>query len=76
MNEIPDKLRNKQMAIESIKMTHQEAGKLGARALNTDIEKKRAAAKKAARTRMAKNPKVFNEMGIKGGSATHKRRKK
>jgi|GEM_PF-4829444 len=51
------------MTIEPKKMTVQEAGRLGAKVLNADPEKKKAAAKKAARTRLAKNPDVFKEMG-------------
>lgn len=52
--------------IENKKLNPSECGRLGARALNSDIEKKRAASKKAALTRMAKDPDVFKKMGVQG----------
>jgi hypothetical protein len=45
------------------KLTRSEAGKRGAEALNSDPHKKSAAAKKAAATRIAKNPNCFKDMG-------------
>jgi hypothetical protein len=45
------------------KITFSQRGKLGAKALNSDPAKKSAAAKKAAQTRIAKNPNCFIEMG-------------
>ncbi len=50
-------------------MSRSDAGKLGAKALNEDPQKKSAAAKKAAETRKKENPNVFREMGAKGGGA-------
>jgi hypothetical protein len=45
------------------KITFSQRGKLGAKALNSDPAKKSAAAKKAAQTRIAKNPNCFKDMG-------------
>jgi hypothetical protein len=45
------------------KPTHSERGRLGATALNSNPEKKQAAARKAAKTRLAKDPDVFKKMG-------------
>lgn len=50
-------LKNKKL------MSASERGKAGAAALNGDPEKKRAASRKAAQTRLAENPNVFREMG-------------
>jgi general stress protein YciG len=50
----------------------QQYGRMGAIALNSDPEKKAAAAKKAAATRLAKNPNIFREMGSKGGGSNKK----
>jgi general stress protein YciG len=47
--------------------TLKERGKLGAKALNSDPEKKKAAARKAAATRKAADPDVFKKIGSKGG---------
>jgi len=57
-------------------MSRSEAGRLGARALNQDPQKKSLAAKKAADTRKKVNPNVFREMGAKGGGAHGKPDKK
>jgi hypothetical protein len=56
-------------------MSRSEAGRLGARALNQDPQKKSAAAKKAADTRKKVNPNVFREMGARGGGAHGKGKK-
>jgi general stress protein YciG len=53
-------------------VTRSEAGRRGAQSLNSNPEKKRAAAKKAAETRKAHNPDAFREMGRLGGSHSHK----
>lgn len=45
------------------------AGRLGAKALNGDKEKKSAASRKAAQTRKALNPNCFSDMGRKGGAS-------
>lgn len=50
-----------------------ERGKLGAKALNSDPEKKREAARKAAATRKASDPNVFKKMGKKGGKNAAKK---
>jgi hypothetical protein len=58
-----------------VKLTSEERqkfGRMGAVALNSDPTKKAAAAKKAAATRLAKNPNVFREMGGKGGGSNKK----
>lgn len=51
------------MVKEMKKITYSQRSKLGAKALNSDPAKKSAAAKKAAETRIAKNPNCFVEMG-------------
>ena len=51
-----------------VKLSRSAAGRLGASALNNDVQKKSSAAKKAAATRKQNNPNVFREMGAKGGA--------
>lgn len=55
------------------KFTRAEVGRIGAIALNSDLKKKSAAAKKAARTRIKANPSCFVEMGKKGGGSNKKK---
>jgi hypothetical protein len=55
--------------------TRSEAGRLGAKALNSDKEKKSSATRKAAQTRKALNPDVFKEMGVLSGIAKKNRYK-
>jgi hypothetical protein len=50
-------------------ISRSDAGRLGAKALNSDPQKKSAAARKAAETRKKENPNVFREMGAKGGGS-------
>jgi hypothetical protein len=47
---------------EKKKINFTEIGRLGAIALNSDKEKKRAAARKAAETRKAKDPDIFKKL--------------
>jgi hypothetical protein len=56
--------------------TKSEAGRLGAKALNKDKEKKSAAARQAAQTRKARNPDCFKQMGALSGIAKKNRYKK
>lgn len=50
------------------KLSFSERGKLGAKALNSDIYKKTLAAKKGAQTKLKKDPGIFIKMGSLGGT--------
>lgn len=50
----------KNLTKDQKKATNSDAGRLGAFALNSDPDKKRAACIKAAQTRKAKNPNCFD----------------
>jgi general stress protein YciG len=53
-------------------MTKREAGRIGAAARhNKSKEEESAIAKKAAATRLKKNPSAFKDMGKLGGSRSH-----
>ena len=62
--------------LEIKKPTYSERGRLGAMAINSDPDKKRAAALKAAQTRKLKNPNVFKEMGLKGALISNNKNNK
>jgi general stress protein YciG len=50
-----------------MKMTKSEVARLGAQALNSDIEKKTEALEKAKRTNLARNPNYYRDIGRMGG---------
>lgn len=59
---------------ETNKMTKQETGRMGAIVLNSDKEKKLEAARKAARTNLAKDPDYYRKMAIRKNEKAREKR--